>query len=208
MYTDKIFKALNEYDSTVTAVTRQWAETRKQLNFDYSNGGRIFDEKYAAGKALYEKALAEAQKKGTAIANEEFAKIHETVRTFISVPVPNDFISTLEAIKATGKDITDEEAGIYLEKYKTNYIACRSLSQNLQELTGKSYFVVVYDAVKKDIEEVESYVRRIFTNTMNGYIKALFTSEQHSPLLKLDAALADFMTKDVRSYATDDETQG
>ena len=208
MYTDKIFKALNEYDATVTAVTEQWRSTKKQLNADFGGVGRIFDEKYAAGKALYEAALAEAQNKGIAIANEEFAKLHETVRAFISVPVPNDFISTLEAIKATGKDITEAEAGIYLDKYKTNYTACRSLSQNLQELTGKKYFVIVYDAVKEDIEEVASYVRRIFTNTMSGYIKALFISEQHSPLLKLDAALTDFMTKDVRSYVPDDETQG
>ena len=208
MYLDKVFKALNEYDAVVQAADELWNSTKKQLEYDYGNTGRVYEEKYAAGKALYDATVTEAKQKGLATVKEEFEKLHDVVREFISTPVPSDFIPTLEAVRATGKDITEAEMEIYLEKYKNNYTAYRSLAQSFQEQTGRRHYVVVYDAIKNDIEEHEGYVTRIFSGTANGYVKALFMSEQHSPLVKLDAALQEFITKDVGSYTDTEEMHG
>lgn len=208
MYLDKVLKALNEYDAVLQAAAELWNSTNKQLQYDYGNTGRVYEEKYAAGKALYDATVAEAKQKGLATVKEEFAKLHEVVRDFIAIPVPIDFITTLEAVRATGKGITEAEAEIYLDRYKNNYTAYRSLAQSIEEQTGKPHFVVVYDAIKNEIEEQEGYVTRIFSGTANGYTKALFMSEQHSPLLKLDAVLQEFITKDVGSYPDPEAMQG
>ena len=204
MYFDKVFKTFQDYTAVVEAAKELWNDTKKQLQKDYGTTGRVYEEKYAAGKALYETSIAEAKQKGLAIVKEEFAKVHETIKDFITTPVPKDFIQTLEAVKTTGKSLSEAEAEVYLEKYKNNYTAYRSLARCMEEQTGKRYYVVVYDAIKNDIEELEAYSTRYFSDTANAYTRALFASEKHSPVMQLDVTLQNFITKDVSSYKTDE----
>lgn len=207
MYLDKVLKAFNEYDEVVTAAREMWDSTKKKLMEDYGNVGRIYSEKFEQGKKLYEETVEAAKRKGLAIVETEFERISEIVAEFITTPVPGDFIGTLEAVKATGKGITEAEIVAYLEKYKTNYTAYRSLAKCADELTGKRHYVVVYDAIKNDIADYYKLSKDFFTKYKgNGYMGALLM-HKNSPLNAFDAALVDFMKKDVASYNKADQIQ-
>lgn len=200
MYLDKVLKVLNEYETVLEAAAELWNNTKKQLQNDYGNTGRVYKEKYEAGKALYDATVAEARQKGLATVKEEFTKLNGVVRDFITTPVPSDFLTTLEAVRATGKGITEAEAEVYLDKYKNNYTAYRSLANLIEEQTGKKHFVVAYDAIKNEIAEHERIATRYFDSATGSYLRALFSSEKSSPLLKLDAMLQEFITKDVGKF--------
>lgn len=201
MYFDKIIQALNDFDTVETAAAEAWQETQKKLSEDYGNTGRVYVDEYAKGKALYDATIAEAKQKGKAIVTEELEKIHGIVQDFVTTPVPSDFTATLEAIRAAGKALSKGEAEVYLKKYKGNYTAYISLTNLVEELTGKKNYFVKYDAIKNDIDEYGGMALKTFDHYGKGsYMRALMVSEQHTPLLAIDRALQKFMREDVGSY--------
>jgi hypothetical protein len=202
MYFDNVIKEINNYNITIEAACEVWNDTRKNLNDNYKIGSSAYEEQYAAGKAIFDAAIEGAKNKGFEIAKEAFAKAKDAVKEFIKKPVPNDFLPTLETIKALGKNITEGEAATYLETYKNNYAAYRSIAQTLEEQTGIKYPVALYDEIKEDIEIYSSYVYRIFGGKPGEYMLRLFSSEQHSPLIKLDEALTNFTTNSVAKYTS------
>ena len=204
MYLDRVQKAMEGHYEVAEGAAALFQEAVRKLQDDYGNTGRLYREKFAEAKELYEATVAASREKGQAIVAEEFEKLHNTVREFITRPVPGDFISTLEAIRVTGKDITESEAEVYREKYKNNYTAYLSLSQCLQEQTGKRYYVARYDAIKKDIEEHKELATRFFNADANSYVMALLATPEKSPMMKFDAALQEFISGDVGSYESSD----
>lgn len=200
MYLDRVQKAFEEHYEVEETAAALWNETVKKLERDYGNVGRVYTEKYEEGKALYDATIAASREKGIAIVKEEFAKLGDIVREFVTSPVPDGFAATLEAIKVVGEGITEAEAEVYLEKYKNNYMACLSLSQCFQNQTGRRYYVARYDAIKNDIAEYEGYAVDYFDNHASGIFKALYASPEQSPVMKFDVVLQNFIKNDVRSY--------
>ena len=203
MYFDKIIQALKDFDAIETAAVEVLKETKEKLTEDYGNIGRVYEQESAKARKLYNETIAEAKQKGKAIVKEEIEKINGIVRDFVTTPVPSDFPTTLEAVKAAGKSLTSAEAEAYLEKYKGNYTAYLGLANVIVEARGENVPFVRYDAIKKEIEEYGEMALHVFDQYgRGGYMRALFTSDQHTPLKDADAALQRFMREDVSTYKT------
>lgn len=204
MYLDRVKKAFNEFDEVVSNAYDMFTVASKQLAEDYGNGN-LYVEKYAIAKELYERTREEAKQKGLEIVKEEFDKIEETVKNFVTAPTPADFMQTFEIVKALGKNITSAEAEAYLEKYKGNYTAYRSIANCIEENTGKQCWCVKYDAIMRDIEQFNKMSKRYFIEYKKGsYMSTLYMSEQYSPLNAFESALTNFL-KDAGSYPDDKE---
>lgn len=201
MYFDKIMQALNDFDAIETAAADAWKEAQKKLHEDYGNTGRVFVDEFAKGKELYEKTVAEAKQKGKAIVEEEFERINNIVREFVTAPVPSEFPSTLEAIKTAGKGLTKAEIEAYTEKYKKNYIAYVALTAAISAATGQNFYFKRYDAIKNEIEDYSDLVMKIFDQYgKNSYMRALMLSDKHTPLHSLDETLQKFLQEDVAAF--------
>lgn len=207
MYLDKVIKALNDYEDAKQKA-KETFESAKISLADYYGNGSAYKEKLTEIEAAYKKTLTEATQKRSATVKEGFENLKKAVNDFVTTPVPEGFLQTLEAIKATGKGLTEAEAKLYLEKYKNNYIAYKGLAQTIQEQTGKHQYVAGYDGIIEEIKYYEGYVERIMLDGANGYVKALFGSETNSPLLKLDATIHNFITSDVGSITEAETMQG
>lgn len=203
MYFDKIIQALKDFDAIETAAVEVLKETKEKLTEDYGNIGRVYEQESAKARRLYNETIAEAKQKGKAIVKEEIEKINGIVRDFVTTPVPSDFPTTLEAVKAAGKSLTSAEAEAYLEKYKGNYTAYLGLANVIVEARGENVPFVRYDAIKREIEEYGEMAMHVFDQYgRGGYMRALFTSDQHTPLRDVDIALQRFMKEDVSTYKT------
>ena len=87
----------------------------------------------------------------------EFAAVREKVNAVVTAAPPADFLATLEAIKANGKNITDYEAAVFMEKYRNNYFASRTIYEVLTA-AGKKLdgFVMKPDGIAADMNEGET----------------------------------------------------
>lgn len=86
----------------------------------------------------------------------DFAAVRAKVNAVVTAAPPADFLATLEAIKATGSKITDYEAAAFMEKYKGNYFAFRTLHEVLTN-AGKDLqcYVMYPDRMAREIDQGE-----------------------------------------------------
>lgn len=208
MYLDKVIKALREYDEVFTSAKKIWQATKDNLIADFgtnaTGSSRLYDEKYAAAKELFDTTVATAKQKGISVVTEAFDEIEMKVNEFVTAPVPADFTATLEAIKATGKGLTANEAKVYLAKYQGNYTAYRSLSQYIYENLGIPTFCVRYDAIKNDIEQYKNMSISWFDKYGDNLQTAFFLTDNNNPLEGFDATIEKFLGGNVGAYQSEE----
>lgn len=198
MYFDKVFELFNEYDDAVTTAKTDLQKAKQQLPKIYGNGS-IYEQKMKEAKELYKTSIENAKRRGIENVTKEFDSVEKKIRAFITAPLPQGFVSTLEAVKAAGKNITKAEAELYLDQYKNNYTAYKTLAACISDMTGGNYYYTRYDSIKNSFDEC----RRMSTDFFNTYLvnamSAAFvmTKNSNNPLYLLDNKLEAFMNSSV-----------
>ncbi len=124
----------------------------------------------------------------------EFAAVRDMVNKIVTTDAPLDFPATLEAIRVNGKGITEYEASAFLEKYKNNYLAFRTLADLLHKHGRAANISVLYpDAIMDDINDGE----RLLLNwgiqyKGSSYMGALLQSD-NNPITALAVTVNEFL---------------
>ncbi len=125
---------------------------------------------------------------------KEFAEARNKVNAVVTAGAPSDFPATLEAIKASGKDISEYEASAFLEKYKGNYLAFRTLAEVLHRMDRAKNVRVIYpDAIMYQINDCEAQLLNwCLTYKGSSILTGLLLSDSN-PVTALEALVQDFI---------------
>ena len=151
-YFEKSLQAVATLDSVLTTANETFRTEQKKLLATLKDPTKQIGE--------MRKALTETEAEQKRIFREtvqaEFAAVRATVNAVVTTAPPADFLATLEAIKANGKNITDYEAAAFMEKYKGNYFAFRTLHEVLTKV-GKNLdsYVMYPDRMAREIDQGE-----------------------------------------------------
>lgn len=151
-YFEKSLQAVATLDSVLTTANETFRTEQKKLLATLKDPTKQIGE--------MRKALTETEAEQKRIFREtvqaEFAAVRATVNAVVTTAPPADFLATLEAIKANGKNITDYEAAAFMEKYKGNYFAFRTLHEVLAKAGKKLDSYVMYpDRMAREIDQGE-----------------------------------------------------
>lgn len=151
-YFEKSLQAVKTLDSALTTANATFNAERKQLMDTLKDPvpqigakRKILTETEEQQKRLFAETV-----------RADFAAVRAKVNAIVAAAPPADFLATLEAIKANGKSITDYEAAAFMEKYKGNYFAFRTLHEVLTG-AGKNLecYVMYPDRMAQEIDKGE-----------------------------------------------------
>ena len=147
-------------------------------------------------REIFTATEAQAKQTFSETVKEDFASVRENIRSVVTAAPPADFGVTLEAIKAAGKSISSAEASMYLEKYKGNYIAFRSLHEAITQAGVKLDSYVLYpDGILEEMSQGEQMILntgREYRPGSSSYMMALLQSDKN-PILALSEKVEKFL---------------
>lgn len=188
---EKSLKALATLNSVLTTTNETFKEEQKKLLATMKDPTKQIGE---MRNALTE-TEAEQKRIFSEIVKEEFASVRDKIRSVVTAAPPADFGVTLEAIKAAGKSISSVEASMYLEKYKGNYTAFRSLHEAITQAGKKLDSYVLYpDGILEEMSQGEQMLLntgREWRGT--NYMVALLLSDKN-PILALSEKVEAFIS--------------
>lgn len=162
----KLRKAYEELDLIAQNAVETWKVAEAQIDEEYGHYNlKAANEKRAEVKEKFEATVESAKKDALQVVEEVFENMDKKTKEKVLVPVPNDYVATLEAIKIAGKDLTRKEADLYLEKFKGNYTAYRSLVNHFKTVCGfEINDIQYYDAMIDGVEEYHREITYLFNN--------------------------------------------
>lgn len=151
-YFEKSLQAVATLDSVLTTANEVFRTEQKKLLATLKDPTKQIGE---MRKALTE-TEAEQKRIFCETVHADFATVRAAVNAVVTTAPPVDFLTTLEAIKANGKDITNYEATAFIEKYKGNYFAFRTLHEVMAK-AGKNLgsYVMYPDRMAQEIDQGE-----------------------------------------------------
>ena len=194
----KLYDEMKNFSDTMKTASDTFQQTKKKLREDFGNG-KVYDQRLAEVKKAYEDAAEEAKQKGLQTVEQEFSKLNEKIQAAVVKSVPADFVPTLEAIKATGKSLTKQEAELYIDKFSDNYTAYRSLISVLDALHICKVYPVTYDSIKADFDKCYSLANGFFRRTIGDYMTMLLMAESN-PIRKFDESISYFLKGNLLAY--------
>lgn len=198
---NNILKAFKDYRTTIKNAKKQFETEQAEIMRNYGKDGLLYADKMKKVNEHYNKTFNKAKQNGLDIITCEFNKINDVVKSFVAAPVPAEFFVTFEALKNISSNITETEEKLYLEKYKTNYAAYRALTELFHNTTGNKYYIVKYDNIKKDIDELWQLANDFFNKyNGNGYWGEVCVMEKNNIFKDLENNLNKFMNEDVSNY--------
>lgn len=200
----KIFDAMKHYSSVYKEANETFAQSRKKIHNEYGDtkaGAKMLSEAAIARDA----AIEEAKKNGLKTVDMVFADLNKQITAVVTAPVPADFPSTLEAIRATGKGLSAEEAEVYIGKYNGNYTAYRAIAAALKEVGVCKVYPVTYEQVKEDSNTFYAWSEKFFRSKPTTYMSLLLLAEKN-PMRNFERNINYFLNGDMLSYGknTDD----
>ena len=114
-------------------------------------------------------------------------------------PAPTDFLPTLEAIKAAGKNLSADEAALYIQKFGTNYTAYRSLVAAFEDLGVCKVYPVTYDKIKLEMNILRGWAIDFFMGNGASYQYRLLLADSN-PLRTFDANISCFLNGNLLDY--------
>lgn len=202
---EKTYNAINDMNSAIEAAQETFRTAKKEIFATFKSP--TAENKLSEVKVVYESAVADQRKKARETVAADVAEARRKVNEIVSAAAPADFPATLAAIQAKGRRVSDYESRAFLDKYKGNYLAFSTLADVLHDVNkAVDVLPVKPDEVKGEIDRVERDAMNVIQNaTSDGYMMALFTSEQHSPILKSGEAVQAFL--DGNFTASDDSAE-
>lgn len=194
----KVYEAMERFDNVKKSEADKFQQTKKQLREDYGNG-KLFDAKFAEARAAYTAAVEAAKNSGIEAVEQAFADLNKRIQDMITAPVPSDFSATLEAIKATGGNLSEDEAMLYISKYSGNYTAYRTVVSLMDTFGVCKVYPVTYTAVKEDCDRAYAMAIGFFKNTIGGYMTALLLADSN-PVKAFDNSISLFLNGNILDY--------
>lgn len=190
---EKTYNAINDMNSAIEAARETFQSAKKEILATFKSP--VSENKLSEVKAVYESAVANQCKKAREAVAADIAEARRKVNEIVSAAAPADFPATLAALQAKGDRVSDYESRAFLDKYKGNYLAFSTLADVLHGVNKAGDVLPVKpDEVAEVIDSVERDAMNVIQNaTSGGYMMALFTSEQHSPILKSGEAVQAFL---------------
>lgn len=129
-----------------------------QINANYI--GAMLAEKTKEAKEIYNSTLADSRNTNYDACLAILDEIADQAKKVVEVPVPSDFISTLEAMKNV-KDKTPMEIESVVGTYRNNYWAYRAVCTILGG-SLKGFGVVTLDDILGAVDELKKEVHNCF----------------------------------------------
>ena len=198
---ERVIKVFKQYDATANTAAKTFDEVEKKLRADYGESN-AYTKGYAEAKIVYDETMAKAKEEALAEIRSAFADMNAKVLNFVQQPAPADFVSTLEALKTFGEHVTQREAEVYFDKYRSNYMAGRAISNYLHDLKGYLFPIPSYDVIMDDLanlqDQAEHFIR---DHKIGSYAVKLFTAERNNPWQAEGEKLTRFLAGDVSVIA-------
>lgn len=193
MIFEKTMQTVKDFESAMNAAKESFDVAKKEIFATYKES-MAAEKLKEIREILYETEVKEKAKARESIA-ADFMETRNKVNSAVTVSTPEDFVSTLEAIRTIGKSISDYEANAFVEKYKGNYTAFRAVLDALHNV-GKATDIIAYNAesIEKELLDAEGVIMN-WISTFKGtdYYTALLTSDQHSPIKKVATRIQAFI---------------
>lgn len=188
---EKSLKALATLENVLVTARNNFEEEREKAVKTL----REPTQKIGELREIYTATEAQAKKTFSELVKEDFASVREKIQTVVTTAPPSEFGGTLEAIRAAGKSITNVEASMYMEKYKGNYMAFRTLHEVLTQAGKKLEFHLIYpDGLLEEMSQGEQMVLNTGRdwNGTSSYMMALLQSNKN-PILSLSEKVEAFL---------------
>lgn len=170
---EKSLQGIRNFDSVMSTAAKTFDAEKKRIMGLYKED--VFGQKFNELKKVFDETVAQQKQACREIVLADFIAVRQQVNKVVAVSPPADFPATLEAVRASGKSISDYEATVLLEKYNGNYLAYRTLAEVLHQ-QGKAKDVVVMqpDAILREIEDAETKFMQIINDGSISLWGALF----------------------------------
>lgn len=190
---EKTTQAMRNYDSIYSAAVDVLNDAVKKIEENYR--GSLADQKRGEAKSAFESTVQEEKKRCIEVFEKEFEEARANLNEVITREVPGDFAFTLAAVKAAGDTITEYEASAILEKYKSNYLAVRTLAEVFHGFgKAEDYSVIRADAIVQEMTENESLVKGFFTGYSGRTLQTAFMINDKTPLTVFGEKMAKFLS--------------
>lgn len=204
MLLQKVIDEFNKFDELCKKEHAAYKKKVEQIERDYGNSkSNAVQEMLDNAKNSFDMAVESARQAGIKLVEEVFADVDKKVKEHVTVAVPADFIATLETIKAIGKGITESEARLYLEKYKGNYTAFKSLAELINKECGYNIPYSHYDRVINEVERWKNNSKNFFTSyqVSGGNIALFLMIAPNGEFYDFDSELNGFLTGDYATFS-------
>ncbi len=154
--------ALQSYYDTASSAKAILEDAITQIKNNYI--GLMLTEKIGEAQDIYNTTLNESRQENYNVCLEILGGVSDQVKKVLEVPVPTDFIATLEALKQV-KEPTEKEVDTVVNAYKNNYFAYRAICDFLK--TSKP---VTVDDLEEDLETLKKELHNCFySDNIEGY---------------------------------------
>lgn len=136
----------------------------------------------------YQNTMINERKTAQSTVDQEFKILFDKLSKVVTEPAPNDFISTLEAIKTSKGDITPYEAEAYTQKYCNNYTAYKAILNVLHDhKLVNDLTIMSADAVKAELEKAKEMAESFLWNwDPHSLSNAFYLDERTNPFALID----------------------
>ena len=193
MIFNKTMQAVKDFDSIMNAAKEIYRNTKTEILATYTEA--VSTEKLREAQEILVNAETEAKQTARKAVQEDFEAIRSQVNEYVTAAVPSDFTASMAAVEALGNDVTDAEAEAFINKYKGNYAAFRSLLKVLHG-AGKAtgIMAITVDVIRGQMEESERIILNWIQTYKGGdYMSALLTNDEHTPIKALDENVQAFL---------------
>lgn len=187
---EKSLQAVATLDSVLTTARNTFRTEQKKLLATLKDPAKQIGEM----RTVLNETEAEQKRIFKETVQAEFAAVRDKVNAIVTAAPPADFMTTLEAIKASGKNITDYEAAAFMEKYRSNYFASRTIHEVLIAAGKKlDFFVLKPDAISEEMKLGEQMLLNWSTTwEENSYMGALLQNPKN-PITHLAGTVQQFI---------------
>ena len=174
----KTLSAVKDFSTAMKTAHETHATAKEKILANYI--GRMMGEKLGEINAVLQAVETEQKAALRKVLEEDFASAKEQINSKAVADAPGDFISTLEAIKTLGSNMTDYEIKAYLEKYRSSYIAARAIAEEMGKHKNRSgqFTIIRPDQIAQDVDKVHGQLKNwIQTWTPNSYMSRLMVAD-------------------------------
>lgn len=164
MYINEVTQILSDLETAVRASTDLYHAEVKKLNDIYKPDTVELTERLKESHNKYISTMNDLRISASDKTTDIIRRAKNNVINKATSALPDDFVTTIEAIKAMGK-LTEFESEAFFEKYKNNYPAIRSIVSVINSTNGNNRY-----SLETSFHNVMEQLERIELNSMN-YIK-------------------------------------
>ena len=174
---EKTLQGIKNLDSVLSTAANTFKTEKERIMGTYKED--VFVQKVNELKKVFDETVEQQKQACRETVQSDFSAVRERINKVVTVSPPADFPATLEAVRVSGKSISDYEATVLLEKYNGNYLAYRTLAEVLHQ-QGKAEDVLVMqpDAILREIEDTETKFMQIINDGSISLWGALFLEEE------------------------------